>query len=388
MAKRDYYEILGVDRNADASQIKRAYRHLAMKYHPDKNKDDPNATEKFKEASEAYEVLSDSKKRTLYDQFGHAGVDSQFGPGGFQWSNFTHATDFEDIFGDLFGESGFFSSIFGEPFSRFGTRRQRASVNRGEDLKISLSLTLEEIYTGITKKIKVNTKSECEYCNGTGSADGRISTCPQCNGTGQVRQVRQSFFGQMSTITTCPTCRGKGTIIKNKCPHCCGEGRVSKIKTVKIEIPAGVSDGQYLRLRGQGNAGKQGGPAGDILVFIKEKRHNIFERDGQDLICKFPITVSHAVLGGTVEVPTLQKHIKMKMPPGTQSGKVFRLRSQGLPYLNSSRRGDLYIKIIVVIPTNLSSKERELYRDIQPFDEKRNLKPGKTFFEKIKEYFV
>lgn len=388
MAKRDYYEVLGVDKNAGNSDIKSAYRKLAMKYHPDKNKDDPNAEEKFKEAAEAYEVLGDSKKRNIYDQFGHAGVDSQFGSGGFQWSDFTHATDFSDIFGNLFGGNGFFSSIFGDSFGGFGTRVRRKTVNRGEDLKISLSLSLEEIASGVSKKIKVNTKSECDFCHGTGSADGRISTCPQCNGSGQVRQVRQSFFGQMSTITTCPVCQGKGTIIKNKCSHCYGEGRVSKVKTVKIDIPAGVADGQYLKLRGQGNAGKQAGPSGDILLFINEKRNDIFERDGQDLICTFPINVSKAVLGGNIDVPTLQKHVKMKIPSGTQSGKVFRLRGQGLPYLNSSRKGDLYIKIIVVIPTKITSEEHDYYKKLETFDARRNLKPGKTFFEKLKEYFV
>ena len=388
MAKRDYYEVLGINKNADASEIKRSYRKLAVKYHPDKNKDNPDAEEKFKEAAEAYEVLGDEKKRSLYDQYGHAGVDSQFGAGGFQWSDFTHATDFSDIFENLFSGNGFFGSIFGDSFTGFGTRRRRAAVNRGEDLRISLSLTLEEINTGVTKKIKVNTKTECEKCHGTGSADGRISTCSQCGGSGQVRQVRQSFFGQMSTITTCPTCHGKGTIIRNRCAACYGEGRITSVKTVKINIPAGIADGQYLKLRGQGNAGKQGGPAGDTLVFIKEKRHDIFERDEQDLICKFPITITKAVLGGTLEVPTLQKHIKMKLPPGTQTGKVFRLKSQGLPYLNSTRKGNLYIKITVVIPADLSRAERELYKKIEPFDEKRNLKPGKTFFEKIKEYFV
>lgn len=388
MAKRDYYEVLGIGKNAGDSDIKSAYRKLAMKYHPDKNMDDPNAEEKFKEAAEAYQVLSDSKKRNIYDQFGHAGVDSQFGSGGFQWSDFTHATDFSDIFSNLFGGNGFFSSIFGDSFGGFGTRARQKTVNQGEDLKISLSLSLEEIASGVSKKIKVNTKSECELCHGTGSADGRISTCTQCNGSGQVRQVRQSFFGQMSTITTCPVCKGKGTIIKNKCSHCYGEGRISKVKTVKIEIPAGVADGQYLKLRGQGNAGKQGGPSGDILVFIKEKKNDIFERDGQDLICTFPINISKAVLGGNIDVPTLQKHVKMKIPYGTQSGKVFRLRGQGLPYLNSSRTGDLYIKIVVVIPAKISNEERDYYKKLEIFDAKRNLKPGKTFFEKLKEYFV
>ena len=387
MAKRDYYEILGIAKNASKTDIKKAYRKLALKYHPDKNKDNPEAEEKFKEASEAYEVLSDEKKKGLYDQYGHAGVDSQFGSGGFQWSDFSHATDFSDIFGDFFSESGLFGSIFGDRFSGFGGRR-RASVNRGEDLKIKLSLSLEEINTGVTKKVKVNVKTSCENCNGTGSADGKIFTCSQCGGAGKVRQVRQSIFGQMSTITTCPTCHGKGSIIKNRCQKCYGEGRLSQVKTIKIDIPAGIADGQYLKLRGQGNAGKQNGPNGDILVFVNEKNHDIFERDGQNITCKFPITVSKAVLGGSLEIPTLEKHIKMKLPPGVQQGKIFRIKNQGLPYLNSSQKGDIFIQIHIVIPKNISKSENELYKKIHTFDEKRELKPGKSFFEKVKEYFV
>jgi len=387
MAKRDYYEILGLDKSASPSEIKSSYRKLALKYHPDKNKDDKEAEEKFKEASEAYEVLSDVEKRKKYDQFGHAGLEGAFGTGGFTWDNFTHANDFSDIFGDI---GSIFETFFGGGGGGFGfggQSRQRM-VNRGGDLKISLSLSLEEIAKGVTKRLKVNIKQKCDACNGTGSADGKVATCRQCGGSGRVKQVRQSPFGAMSTITTCPACNGTGQSIRNKCSKCYGEGRISSVKTIKVDIPAGVSDGQYLNLRGQGHAGKQGGPAGDILVYIREKRNDLFDRDGQDLICTFPITVTDAVLGNTVEVPTLKGHAKMKIPSGTQSGKVFRLRSQGLPHLNSNRKGDLYVKIIVVIPHRLSSEEKELYSKIAPFDKQRNLKPGRSFFDKIKDYFV
>ncbi|MBS3740937.1 MAG: molecular chaperone DnaJ [Candidatus Cloacimonetes bacterium] len=391
MNKRDYYDILGVDKNASKSDIKKAYRKLALKYHPDKNKDNPEAEEKFKEASEAYEVLSDDQKRKMYDQYGHSGVDQQFGKGGFQWSDFTHAGDFEDIFGDF---GGIFEGLFGNRgFGGFGSRRsgrrgRQERVERGEDLKISLSLSLKEIANGVTKRIKVNTKVRCEKCNGTGSKDGKISTCPKCNGSGKVRQVKQSFLGQMSTITTCPRCHGKGKIIENKCSFCNGEGRISKVKTVKVEIPPGVADGQYLKLNGQGNVGPRKGPSGDILVFIKEKEHEIFERKGQNLVCTFPVSVTKAVLGGEIQVPTLSKSVKMKIPPSTQPGKVFRIKGHGLPYVNSSKKGDLYIKAKIVIPKNLSKEEKELYEKIKPYDEERDLKPGKSFFEKVKNYFV
>jgi len=389
MTKRDYYEILGVDNNASKSEIKKAYRKLALKYHPDKNKNNPKAEEKFKEASEAYEVLSDDKKRKMYDQYGHSGVDQQFGKGGFQWSDFTHAGDFEDIFGDF---GGIFEGLFGNRGFGFGGRSSRGRggerVQRGEDLKIRLSLTLKEIANGVTKKIKVNTKVKCDKCDATGSKDGKILTCPQCNGSGKVRQVKQSFLGQMSTITTCPRCNGKGKIIENKCSFCNGEGRVSKVKTVKVEIPPGVADGQYLKLSRQGNIGPRNGPSGDILVYIKEKENNVFERKGQDLLCTYPISVTTAVLGGELQVPTLSKSVKMKIPSSTQPGKVFRIKGQGLPHLNSSRKGDLYVKAKVVVPKHLSKQEKELYQKIRPFDEDRDLKPGKSFFEKVKNYFV
>ncbi|HCX73701.1 MAG TPA: molecular chaperone DnaJ, partial [Candidatus Cloacimonas sp.] len=286
MAKRDYYEVLGVDKNASASDIKRAYRKLAMKYHPDKNKDDKEAENKFKEASEAYEVLSDPQKRQKYDQYGHAGVEGSFSNGGFSWDDFTHASDFSDIFGE-----GGLGSIFESFFGGFGGsgRRSARQNNRGEDLQISLSLTLEEIAKGVEKKIKINVMETCEKCNGTGSEDGKVRTCPQCHGTGRVRQTTRSLFGHMQTVATCPSCNGEGKIIRNRCPVCHGEGRVNKPKTVTVKIPAGVSEGQYVRLRGEGNVGKRSGSRGDILVLVKEKEHKLFERQDANLLLEFPI---------------------------------------------------------------------------------------------------
>ncbi len=385
MAKRDYYEVLGVQKNATDSEIKKSYRKLAMKFHPDKNKDNKAAEEKFKEASEAYEVLSDSDKRRKYDQFGHAGLEGAFGGHGFTWDNFTHASDFSDIFGSG-GLGSIFENLFGGSFGGFG-RSSRPS-NRGEDLQISLSLSLEEIAKGIDKKIKINVKDACDKCNGSGSADGQVQTCSQCHGSGQVRQLTRSLFGQMQTIVTCPSCNGQGKIIKNRCPKCGGEGRMSKTKTISINIPAGVSEGQYIRLRGQGNIGKRNGSNGDILVLIHEKEHDIFERQDADLICEFPISFSQAALGSEILCPTLSGKVKIKIPAGTQSGKVFRLRSQGLPHVNSVYHGDLYVKILIITPTRLNSQEKELFKELGKFDSEKKLKPGKGFFSKFKEFFV
>ena len=310
MAKRDYYEILEVNKNASAAEIKKAYRKMAMKFHPDKNINDKAAEEKFKEASEAYEVLSDPDKKQKYDQFGHAGLEGAFGGHGFTWDNFTHAGDFSDIFGNG-GLGSIFEHLFG---GSFGTGRDSRSNNRGEDLQISLSLTLEEITRGVEKKIKISVKDACDKCNGSGSADGKVQTCNQCHGSGQVRQLTRSLFGQMQTIVTCPSCNGEGNIIKNKCPKCRGDGRTSKTKTISISIPAGVAEGQYIRLRGQGNRGKRGAQSGDILVLIREKEHEIFERDGSNLICEYPISFSQAALGTELRVPTLTGNVKMKVP--------------------------------------------------------------------------
>ena len=384
MAKRDYYEILGVDKNASVAEIKKAYRKLAMKYHPDKNQDNKAAEEKFKEASEAYEVLSDSNKKQKYDQFGHAGLEGAFGGHGFTWDNFTHAGDFSDIFGSG-GLGGIFEHLFG---GSFGMGRSPRSNNRGEDLQISLSLTLEEIAKGVEKKIKINVKDTCDKCNGSGSADGKVQTCSQCHGSGQVRQLTRSLFGQMQTIVTCPSCNGEGKIIRNKCPKCGGDGRIPKTKTISISIPAGVAEGQYIRLRGQGNCGKRGAQSGDILVLIREKEHKIFERDGTNLICEYPISFSQAALGSELRVPTLTGNVKMKVPAGTQSGKIFRLRSQGLPHTNSSYHGDLYIKVRVITPTRMNSEEKDLLNKLSRFDSDKKLKPEKSFFEKLKGFFV
>lgn len=385
MAKRDYYEVLGVDKNANESEIKKAYRKLAMKYHPDKNKDNKEAEDKFKEASEAYEVLSDPSKKQRYDQYGHAGMEGAFGGGGFTWDNFTHANDFSDIFGGG-GLGSIFEHLFGGSFG--GGSRDSRSNNRGEDLQISLSLTLEEIAKGVDKKIKINVKDICETCKGTGSADGDSSTCNQCHGSGQVRQIQRSLFGQMQTVVTCPSCNGSGKIIKNKCTKCHGEGREGKTKTISINIPAGVAEGQYIRLRGQGNKGKRGGINGDILVLIHEKEHNIFERQDANLVCEFPISFSQAALGTEIMCPTLSGKAKMKIPAGTQSGKVFRLRSQGLPHVNSSYHGDLFVKVMVITPTKLNSEEKDLFTKLSHYDSDKKLCPEKSFFSKLKKFFV
>jgi len=385
MSKRDYYEILGVDKNADARAIKMAYRKLAMKYHPDKNKDNKEAEEKFKEASEAYEILSDPEKKQKYDQFGHAGVDGSFGQGGFSWQDFSHSADFSDIFGEG-GFSSIFENFFGGGSGRSSGRRN--SVNKGEDLQISLSLSLKEIAEGVEKKIKIHVKEKCSTCNGTGSADGKVKTCPQCNGSGQIHQMRRSLFGQIATVVDCPACNGKGKIIERPCQKCHGEGRISSSKMISVKIPAGVAEGQYIRLRGEGNVGIQGGPKGDILVLIREKEDPMFEREDSNLICTYPISYPQAALGCEILIPTLTSKIKLKIPAGTQSEKVFRLRNQGLPEVHSSFRGDLYVRIKIVTPTSLSSKEKELYKELLELDKKRDYNPTKKFFEKLRDFFV
>jgi len=384
MAKRDYYEILGVDRNADEATIKKAYRKLAMQYHPDKNPNNKEAEEKFKEASEAYEVLSDKEKRQIYDQYGHSGLENQFGGTGFSWEEFMHRSDLNDIFGD--GLGSIFETIFG---GGFGGRNQRSSgsSNRGEDLQIELSLSLQEIANGVEKTIKIGIKEPCDKCGGSGSAEGKTETCPNCKGTGQIRQIRQSLFGRMQTVSECPTCNGEGRIIKNKCSKCYGEGRVGTVKEIPINIPPGVEDGQYIRFRGQGNAGPRGGSRGDLLVLIHQKKDDLFEREGNNIVLEYPITVSQAVLGDEIIVPTLTGSVKMKVPPGTQSGRLFRLKGQGIQGHNSYSRGDQIVRTIVVIPTKLSREEVELYNRLREFDRKRDLKPGKSFAAKLKSYF-
>ncbi len=384
MAKRDYYEVLGIDKNADAATIKKSYRKLAMKYHPDKNQGNPEAEEKFKEASEAYEVLSDENKKNRYDQYGHSGLDGAFGGGGFSWDNFSHASDFSDIFGD--GFSSIFESFFGGGHG--GRGHGRSSRNKGEDLQIALSLSIKEVADGVEKKIKINVKENCKKCNGTGSADGKTTTCPQCHGTGQVRQMRRTLLGQMATVVACPTCHGEGSKITSRCTKCMGEGRTATTKTINFSVPAGVAEGQYIRLRGQGNAGRRGGQNGDILVLIHEKEDDVFDREGNNLICEFPISFSQATLGAEVFVPTIKGRAKMKIPAGTQSGKIFRLRSQGLPDVNGGYKGDLFVRVLVITPTKVTPVEKELFEKLAKFDSEKQMKPSKNFFEKLKTFFT
>lgn len=384
MAKRDYYDVLGVDKSSDEATIKKAYRKLAMQFHPDKNPDDKESEEKFKEASEAYEILSDPEKKKLYDQYGHAGLENAFGGQGFSWDNFTHAEDINDLFGG--GFSSIFETLFG---GGMGGGRGRQQSNRGEDLQIELSITLKDIAIGVEKTIKIGVKEACDKCGGSGSADGKSESCTQCRGTGQVRQMRQSLFGQMQTVSECPSCRGEGKIIKNRCPKCYGEGRMGKVNEINVKIPAGVEEGQYIRLRGQGNIGARGGSRGDILVLIHEKQDEQFERHGKDLHLKYPISFAQAALGDEIIVPTLSSSVKMKIPAGTQHGRIFRLKGQGLPTLHSTYgNGDILVETILITPTRLAKEESELFAKLKEFDSKREMKPGKSFISKLKEYFT
>ena len=378
MAKRDYYEVLGIGRDASEADIKGAYRKLALKYHPDRNPGDAQAEERFKEASEAYEVLSDAEKRTSYDRFGHAGVEGSFSGGGFQWSDFTHATDFDDIFGDLF------SSFFGGGRSRRGP----SGPPRGRDLKVAIELTLEEVAQGVEKTINLHRLQSCATCKGSGAAPGSSKdTCTTCGGAGQVQQVSRSFFGQSVVIATCPSCNGEGSIVRTPCSDCKGEGRRRESTTLTVKIPAGVSTGNYIPLRGQGESGQRGGSAGDCLVFIEEEEHEYFTRDGNDVLYLLPISFGQAVLGDEVEVPTLTGKALMKIPAGVQSGKTLRLRQKGIPDVNGRGIGDQLVQIVVWTPTSLSPRERELFEELARLEKDRAASEGKGFFEKMRQAF-
>lgn len=387
MAKRDYYEVLGIAKNADDTAIKKAYRKIAMKFHPDRNPDDKSAEEKFKEAAEAYEVLSDGDKRARYDRFGHAGM-SQNGGGGFGGGGMT----MEDIFsqfGDIFGEGGSpFESFFG---GSSGRGRTRSRGQRGSNLRVKVKLTLEEIATGVSKKIKVKKQLNCKTCNGSGAKDkNSVATCSTCRGSGYVRQVRSTFLGQMQTTVACPNCNGSGQTITAKCGTCKGEGRSVGEDTIELDIPAGVAEGMQLSLQGKGNAGSMGGPNGDLLVSIVEVEHPQLQRDGMNVIFELYLNFADASLGTTVEVPTIDGKVKIKIPAGTQAGKIFRLKGKGLPAVQSYGKGDQLIHTSIWTPKKLNDEERKLLQKLKtmPNFDPQPGKSEKGFFDKMKDYFA
>ncbi|RUO43853.1 molecular chaperone DnaJ [Aliidiomarina taiwanensis] len=374
MAKKDYYEVLGVDRNASERDIKKAYRRLAMKYHPDRTKGDKALEEKFKEANDAYEVLVDPQKRQAYDQYGHAAFDqAQGGHGGFGGG-----ADFADVFGDVFGD------IFGG-----GRGRQRSQAQRGSDLRYNLELSLEEAVRGKTAELKVPTLVSCDDCGGSGAEKGsKAETCDYCHGQGQI-QMRQGFFAVQQT---CPKCSGRGKVIKKPCRSCHGEGRVERTKTLSVKIPAGVDTGDRIRLSGEGEAGEHGAPAGDLYVQVHVREHAIFKRDGNNLYCDVPISFTHAALGGEVEVPTLDGRVKLKIPSETQTGRMFRLRGKGVKSVRSGVTGDLVCKVVIETPVNLSSRQKELLQEFQDSmgkgEEAAKYRPKERgFFDGVKKFF-
>lgn len=381
MAERDYYDILGVDRNASVDDVKKAYRKLALKYHPDKNPGDKGAEEKFKEATEAYEVLKDPQKRSQYDQFGHAGATGFSGFEGFRGFETFDLSDALRAFMRDFGGFGGFDDLFGAT-----TRARRAGPGKGRDLQVRLKLKLEEIATGVEKTIKLKHLVTCADCGGGGAAPGSSrETCPQCGGTGEERHVSRSIFGQFIKTTTCRRCRGEGRIVSTPCPACRGEGRVSGSGTVKVNVPPGVTSGNYITVRGAGDVGPRGGPPGDLIVVIEELEHKDFYRRGDDVIYELPIGFSQAALGSELVVPTLEGKVKLKIPPGTQSGKLFRLRGKGIPHLNSYGRGDQLVRVFVWTPTKLSPEERRLFEELSKTEGSKPPPADKGFFERLRQ---
>ena len=378
MAKKDYYEVLGLKKGASENDIKRAYKRLASKHHPDKNQGSKEAEEKFKEINEAYEVLGDDQKRAAYDQYGHAAFEQGGGAGGFG-GGFGGA-DFGDMFGDIFGD------IFGGGGGGGGRGRQR--VVRGEDLRYDLEITLEEAVKGITKDIQINTLVHCDSCGGSGAEKGsKVETCPHCHGSGRIRR-QQGFFVSESI---CPTCHGSGKKIEKPCRSCHGEGRVHKKENLSVKIPAGVDTGNQLRLAGKGAAGENGAPAGDLYVVIHVREHNIFERDGNNLYCEVPISFATAALGGEIEVPTLDGRVKLKIPAETQTGKLFRMRGKGVASTRSGYAGDLICRIVVETPVNLTSEQKELLQkleeSLQGKDLSKHAPKSSGFLDGVKKFF-
>jgi molecular chaperone DnaJ len=372
MSKRDYYEVLGVDKNTDDKDIKKAYRRVAMKYHPDRNPDDPDADHKFKEATEAYDILMDAEKRAAYDRFGHAGVDPSMGGGG----GFGGGGNFSDIFGDVFGD------IFGG-----GGGRGRGGPQRGSDLRYTLDITLEDAVKGTTVEIRVPSLSACEKCDGSGAKKGSSPvTCGTCGGAGQVRMQQGLFQVQQ----TCPTCRGRGKTITDPCNACHGQGRVEKTRTLSVKVPPGVDTGDRIRLSGEGEAGPDGGPPGDLFVQMSVRQHNIFERDGKNLYCEVPITFVAAALGGELEVPTLDGRVKLKIPAETQTGKLFRLRGKGVKPVRGGSVGDLLCRAVVETPVKLNKRQKALLEQFQESlgEGGHAQSPRQTsWFEGVKSFF-
>jgi molecular chaperone DnaJ len=380
MSKRDYYEILGVARNAGDDEIKKAYRKLAIKYHPDKNPNDKSSEDKFKEAAEAYEILSNPEKRQRYDQFGHAGVNGAGGAGGFSGGGM-NMDDIFSQFGDIFG--GAFGGFGGG--SRGGGRR----VARGTNLRVKVKLSIKDIANGVEKKIKVNKHVSCKTCSGSGARNGQFDTCKTCNGTGAITRVQQTILGAMQTQSTCGVCGGEGRVVKDKCHTCHGDGIVREEEVISINIPAGVAEGMQLSMNGKGNAAPRGGINGDLLIVVEEEDHPELKREGNHLIYSLSIGFPDAAMGTTVEIPTIDAKAKIKIDPGTQSGKVLRLKGKGLPDVNSYGRGDLLVEISVYTPTHLSPEERKILEQLKV---SKNFEPNpskkeKGFFDRMKEYF-
>lgn len=384
--KQDYYELLGVPRSASADEIRKAYRKLAMKYHPDRNQGDESAADKFKEISEAYEVLSDAQKREAYDRFGHDGMKSQFGPGGFDMNrDFTHMGDISDILGDLFGGGGggIFESLFGGGGG--GRSRNPNGPQRGSDLRFDLEIDLEEAVFGSERELALPVSEDCPTCHGTGAAAGSArETCRQCGGRGVVIKGGGFFHVQQ----TCPVCRGEGTVVRNPCRSCDGAGRVKSQQKLSLRIPRGVETGTRLRLSGKGEAGSRGGPAGDLHVVLHVRDHALFARHGDDLSCDVPVAPDKAALGGEVEVPTVEGFAKLRLAPGTPNGKVFRMRGKGVPSVDGRGTGDLLVRIVVEIPAHLSSRQRKALEEFAACEEDRSYPDARRFRTQAEEFLA
>lgn len=389
MTKRDYYEVLSVSKSASGEEIKKAYRKLALQYHPDRNPGDTEAEEMFKEAAEAYDVLSNEEKKARYDRFGHAGMSGAAGGGGGFNGGGMNMDDIFSHFGDIFGGGGGggFSDFFG------GGGGSRGRNNRGSNLRVKLKLTYAEMANGVNKKIKVKKHVGCTTCGSSGAKDkNSVQTCQTCGGSGQVRRVTNTFMGQMQTVSPCPTCEGQGTTITNKCTSCKGEGRVYGEETISIDVPAGVQDGMQLSMSGRGNAGERGGPPGDLIILIEEEKHAELTRDGNDVQYVLSISFPDAVFGTQIEVPTIDGRAKIKIPPGTQSGKIFRLKGKGFPDINGYGKGDQLVLVKIWTPTELTEEERAAIETLRK-SQSKNIEPGeearkeKSFFDKISDFF-